>query len=255
MCVSCWIKHGYGNTSLFSSDFKDNRWNTCAQNHTRPPSSMSIFIHDSFFAFHLWSTSSSVFVSFFLQYSHTHTGTGTYTFKLRHMYRYVQVHKREKKCKWFFIFLITLTDELIHGRPYFLFSLTQPATWFEFLMFPIKIIISFLLIYPSFADTLHSKACGMSWWNCSLLVWWILIRLKRYGLTLLPSTVSCVPIKILVFVSKLEKKKKTAPTLAFIRLTSHSNWNQIYWYSTEVILFTQCNTNILTYRWGQMCCS
>lgn len=39
---------------------------------------------------------------------------------------------------------ITLTDVHIHGHPYFLFSLTQPATWFEFLMFPIKIIISFL---------------------------------------------------------------------------------------------------------------
>lgn len=51
---------------------------------------------------------------------------------------------------------------LIHGCPYFLFSLTQPATWFEFLMFPIKIIISFLLIYPSFADTLQTFK---SMWN------------------------------------------------------------------------------------------
>lgn len=38
----------------------------------------------------------------------------------------------------------------------FLHSLTQPATWFEFLMFPIKIIISFLLIYPGFTDTLQT---------------------------------------------------------------------------------------------------
>lgn len=117
MCVSCWIKHGYGNTSLFSSDFKDNRWNTCAQNHTRPASSMSIFIHDSFFSFHLWSTSpSSVFVSFFLPYSHTHTGTRTCTFKLRHMCRYVQVHNKGKNGNYFYYFFLNHSDRLAHTR-------------------------------------------------------------------------------------------------------------------------------------------
>lgn len=43
-----------------------------------------------------------------------------------------------------------------HSHSHFLYSLTQPATWFEFLMFPIKIIISFLLIYPGFTDTLQT---------------------------------------------------------------------------------------------------
>ena len=48
---------------------------------------------------------------------------------------------------------MTLTDLHTH---HFLTSLAQPAAWFDFLMSPIEIIISFLLIYPAFTDTLQT---------------------------------------------------------------------------------------------------
>lgn len=145
---------------------------------------------------------------------------------------------------------------LIHGCPYFLFSLTQPATWFEFLMFPIKIIISFLLIYPSFTDTLQTFK---SMWNELMKLQFAgLMNFDKIQTLWLDSACQVLyPVFQLrfCFLYKNWEKKKTTSTLACIRLTSHSIWNQIYWYSTEVILFTQCKTNILTYRWGQIWCS
>ena len=161
MCVSCWIKHRRGNTSLFSSDFKDNHWHTHTQNHTRTLAkcvNMHTWIS---FPLLLWSASQSPVFVYQLFPSHIVAHQGT------HLHMCTCVCARPH------------TQTYTRSLPLFTHT-TCHMVWFP------DVSCWNNNLVPAHLSSLHRHFAALTRiWDelMSLHVWWILIRFKYYGLT------------------------------------------------------------------------